>query len=79
VAVDSGKLILNGSVQEEPYVREPAEYETPARTLKNGEYWVMGDNRNHSEDSHAWGPVGKEAFIGRAFVRYAPVSRFGWL
>jgi signal peptidase I len=79
VAVGDGKLILNGSAQEEPYVRDSARYETPTRRLQEGEYWVLGDNRNHSEDSHAWGPIGRSAFVGRAFVRYAPLSRFGWL
>lgn len=41
-------------------------------TLKDGEYFVMGDNRPASSDSRVWGGLPKEDIVGRAFVRLLP-------
>lgn len=39
--------------------------------------WLLGDNREGSEDSRSWGPVAADAVAGRAVWRYWPPSRFG--
>lgn len=46
-------------------------------TLGPGEYWMMGDNRDNSSDSRAFGPVREEALRGTPLVRYWPLSRLG--
>lgn len=45
--------------------------------LKNDEYFVMGDNREHSYDSRRFGPVKKNLIIGRVWLRAWPPSSFG--
>lgn len=47
--------------------------------IPSGEYFMMGDNRRDSADSRVIGPVPEKLFVGRAFVRVWPLSRWGGL
>ena len=40
---------------------------------------MMGDNRGESADSREWGPITKDAMIGKAFATYWPPNRIGTL
>lgn len=75
-----GNIYINGEVLEENYGKEVIEDAGIAAqeiTLGEDEYWVMGDNRNHSSDSRYIGPVPKNRIIGKAFIRIYPFSKFG--
>src|SRR3989338_7579978 len=63
---------------DEPYLNEV----TAGRknvTLGEGQYFIMGDNRDESLDSRGFGPIHREAIIGRVWFRGLPVSRLGLL
>jgi signal peptidase I len=45
--------------------------------VPQGQYLVLGDNRNNSYDSHYWGFVPKDKIVGRATVRFWPMNRVG--
>lgn len=43
--------------------------------IPDGQIWLMGDNRTDSKDSRYFGPVPQSTVVGRADVRYWPLSR----
>jgi signal peptidase I len=53
--------------------------ETTRCTIGEGFVWVMGDNRDHSHDSRAFGPINEDLIVGRAFVKVWPLSEIGFL
>lgn len=75
VEVKDGKLYVNDVVLEEPYLAEPMTYEYPKTVVPEGKIFVMGDNRNSSYDSHAWGFADLDSVKGRALVTYWPFDR----
>ena len=63
-----------GFTLEEPYVKNIANNNMTFK-LQEGEYFVMGDNRSASSDSRFWGPVHRDLFIGKSFLRLLPVNK----
>lgn len=70
-------VIVNGSVVEEPYISAEVQYTFARQTVPDGQYFVLGDNRNNSYDSHLWGFLPEENIIGQAMVSYWPLKEFG--
>lgn len=79
VEIRQGKVYVNGQYVDEAYINETANYSWSPRKMELGEYFVLGDNRNNSSDSHVWGPVPRDNIIGKAWVSYWPVDSLGLL
>ncbi|KGG12302.1 MULTISPECIES: signal peptidase I [Prochlorococcus] len=77
IEVHSGNLVRNGVVINEPWIKESIQYEMNQISVPADSYWVLGDNRNNSLDSHLWGALPKENIIGTAVFRYWPLQSFG--
>lgn len=84
IQIKDNSVFINGEKTTEEYL--PAG--TPTRSgafltegtsirANTNQYFVLGDNRDHSSDSREWGAVTKEEIVGRAFFLYWPIQRMG--
>ncbi|MEM9116422.1 MAG: signal peptidase I [Cyanobacteria bacterium P01_F01_bin.56] len=77
VTVSDHQVIVDGQSLQEDYVLELPEYLMGSITVPPGGLFVMGDNRNDSNDSHVWGILPIKNVIGIARFRFWPFSRLG--
>lgn len=64
---------VNGHVLHEPYIRQPFNFDDYTWTLGPNQFFVMGDNRENSLDSRAWGPLEKSYIVGKVLAVYWPL------
>ncbi len=75
-----GRLYRNGRPVSEPYLDAGTTTDNcEPTTVPAGKLYVMGDNRDNSQDSRVFGPIDRKDVVGRAFVRIWPLSHIGWL
>jgi signal peptidase I len=78
-------VYINRERIDEPYLADgtPAcgagSCELQAQEIRDGDVFVMGDNRTNSEDSRCFGAIDEDTIVGRAFVKVLPLGDFGWL
>ncbi len=81
VAVRNKQVFVNGTTIAESYIAAEPGYTYPLGggeyTVAAGNIFVLGDNRNNSSDSHAFGQVPLDNVIGKAIVSYWPPEGFG--
>lgn len=81
ISVVRGGLFINEEFASEPYVVEPPFYQVlPPVAVPEDQIFILGDNRNNSEDSHDRGECFPESLIvGRVVFIYFPYDRWGWV
>lgn len=84
IKIENGRIYINEQLLIEPYVGDDIRTQAGG-ILREGvdvvvpqdDFLVLGDNRPHSRDGREFGPIKKEAIVGRAFIRYWPFNRLG--
>ena len=77
IAIRDGKVFINGFPLDEPYIKEVPKYRIENLTIGNDRYFVLGDNRNGSYDSHCGWTVERDLIIGKAWVSIWPLDLLG--
>jgi signal peptidase I len=77
ISVSKKRVYINNQPIEERYIQQVSTYEYSSRVVPQKSYFVLGDNRNISCDSHIWGFVSHDAIIGKVIWRYFPPKRSG--
>ncbi len=75
VEMKNHKVYINGKPLNEPYIAEPVDYNYGPVVVPKGSLLVLGDNRNHSFDSHMWNAwLDRDHIKGKAFLIYWPIK-----
>ena len=76
IKVENGKLYINNKEYKENYINSyTASEDFDEVTIKNNEYFVMGDNRYNSYDSRRFGPINKKDIMGKVEFRIFPFDK----
>jgi signal peptidase I len=73
VKIEQGTVRINETVIHESYIATPPDY-SGEWTVPAGNLFVLGDNRNNSADSHAWGFLPEQNILGKALMVYWPFA-----
>jgi signal peptidase I len=76
VEIRDGSVWIDGFRLDEPYISAQIVY-SGSWNLGEDEYFVMGDNRPNSSDSHTWGALPEENIVGKAWLCYWPPQLWG--
>jgi signal peptidase I len=77
IRIVNGQVFINGKPLDEPYLSHHATYDMESKVIPPGNYFVLGDNRPNSSDSHLGWFVPADSLIGKAWVSYWPPTDWG--
>jgi len=77
VEIINGQILINGELLDEPFQPLTGAYSSPPQVIPEDQIYVLGDNRNNSNDSHTWGSLPIENIVGRAWISYWPPELWG--
>ncbi len=72
IEIKGGAVSVNGIAMKEPYIKASPYYDIPLYRVKEDSYFVLGDNRNNSNDSHNGWTVPRQNVIGKALLSIWP-------
>ena len=76
VEIKKGMVFINGVSLAEPYISEAPRYDYKPQEIINDQYFVLGDNRNNSSDSHGGWTAPRNYIVGKAWLTYWPPKQF---
>ena len=82
IAIHNSRVFVNGEALNEPYIAQEPQYVYPhdgsaVFTVPPAMVFVLGDNRNNSNDSHIFGPVALDEIVGKTVAAYWPPHDIG--
>jgi signal peptidase I len=77
--IRNNRVYVNKRLLNEPYLHRTWHDDRPAERIPSHMVFVMGDNRDHSNDSRTWGELPLDNIQAKACFRYWPLSRAGWI
>lgn len=75
--IRNNQVFVNGKRLNEPYLQRVWHDERPAERIAKDMVFVMGDNRDNSNDSRMWGELPLRSITAKAWLRYWPLQRAG--
>jgi len=79
VEIREGQVYINGQPLEESYYVKSGDYSWGPATVGDMEYFVLGDNRAQSNDSHTWGMLPADNIVGQAWISLWPPEQWGFV
>ncbi len=77
VGIDDGDVYVNNTKLNEPYVKDSPHYDMAEKVIPENSYFVLGDNRNNSNDSHNGWTIPRQNIIGKAWLSIWPPDEWG--
>jgi len=77
VEVKNNIVVINSMPLDEPYIKAMPAYSFGPYEVPENNYFVLGDNRNNSSDSHNGWTVTRQEIVGKVWLRYWPLSQWG--
>ena len=77
--IENGQVYVDGQLLDEPYIQQLGRYSQASVSIPQDQYYVLGDNRNNSSDSHNWGTLPGDTIVGKGLFTYWPPTLWGLL